>query len=137
MRRTAGAARPASAALIRRRRDGDLPTLRDSLIYLLLEGVAFARDARNLAMLRQPGLVPSRERVAAATCRLPSPLRRSDGFSTPGEWSVEQTRQSSPAIRLATVDPPGGVDSAVPPKVRASRRPSTYSRAPVSVVPCK
>src|SRR6516164_9638232 len=111
MRRTAGAARPASPALIRRRRDGDPPTLRDSLIYLLPEGVAFARDARNLAMLRQPGLAPSRERAAAATCRLPSPLQRSDGFSTPDEWSVEQTRHLPRAIRLATVDPPGEVDS--------------------------
>src|SRR6516162_4426740 len=54
MRRTAGAAKPASAALMRRRRDGDPPTLRDSLIHLLPEGVAFAWDARNLAILRQP-----------------------------------------------------------------------------------
>src|SRR5262245_7064214 len=39
------------------------------------EGVAVARDARNLAMLRQPGLAQSRERVAAAPCRSPSSLR--------------------------------------------------------------
>src|SRR5262245_37079251 len=45
MRRTAGAASPASAALIRRRRDGDPATLRVSLIRVLREGVAFARDA--------------------------------------------------------------------------------------------
>src|SRR5262245_12945603 len=56
MRRTAGAARPASAALMRSRRDGDPPTLRGSLIRMLPgKGVACARDARNLAMLRQPG----------------------------------------------------------------------------------
>src|SRR5262249_25490723 len=39
------------------------------------EGVAVARDARNLAILRQPGLAQSRERVAAATCRSPSSVR--------------------------------------------------------------
>src|SRR5262245_65458478 len=76
MRRTAGAASPASAALIRRRRDGDPTTLRVSLI-LVLPGRRrrCARCYRNFAILRQPGLAQSRERVAAATCRLPSSLR--------------------------------------------------------------
>jgi len=39
-------------------------------MYMLPEGVAFAHDARNLAMLRQPGLRPSRTRVAAAVRRV-------------------------------------------------------------------
>src|SRR5262249_59307381 len=96
MRRTAGAARPASAALIRRRRDGDPPTLRDSLIYLLLEGVACARDARNLALLRQP----SRD----ARARRCGPLSLTGAFVRdpiapvrPGGWSVANA-QSFPGV---------------------------------------
>src|SRR5262249_4330786 len=73
-----GAASPASAALIRRRRDGDPATLRVCLI-LVLPGRRrlCARCYRNFAILRQPGLAQSHERVAAATCRLLSSLRES------------------------------------------------------------
>src|SRR5262249_15335762 len=76
MRRTAGAASPASAALIRRRRDGDPTTLRDSFIHVLPgRRRRCARCYRNFAIMRQPGLANSRGRVAAAPCRSPSSLR--------------------------------------------------------------
>src|SRR6516225_2973442 len=89
MRRTAGAAKPASAALIRRRRDGDPPTLRDSFIHLLLGKASPLRAMLGTwRSCDNPGLAAMRERAAAALVARRRLCERSDCPGAPGGWSV-------------------------------------------------